>query len=62
MKTYPKIIIDFLIKYLFIMNAASEGWRVCYIGGNRFEFHDCLSFLSSEEFVSKYSNSILFNI
>lgn len=22
------------------MQAASDGWRVCYVGGNRFEFHD----------------------
>lgn len=32
------ILINFLTKYLFILNAASDGWSICYIGGNRFEF------------------------
>jgi hypothetical protein len=22
------------------MNAASDGWRICYIGANRFEFYN----------------------
>lgn len=31
-------LIPFLSKYLFILKAASEGWRVSYIGGNQYEF------------------------
>lgn len=39
MYTY-NILLNFLLKYLFIMNAASDGWRICYIGANRFEFYN----------------------
>jgi hypothetical protein len=36
---HHNILINFLTKYLFILNAASDGWSICYIGGNRFEFY-----------------------
>lgn len=35
------IIISFLTKYFFILKAASDGWRIQYIGGNRYEFVHC---------------------
>jgi|688.fasta_scaffold1539790_2 hypothetical protein len=35
---HRNILVNFLTKYLFILNAASDGWSICYIGGNRFEF------------------------
>lgn len=37
---HTSLLLHFLTKYLFVMQAASDGWRVCYVGGNRFEFHD----------------------
>jgi hypothetical protein len=33
------IIVNFLSKYLFILKAAADGWRVIYTGGNKFEFY-----------------------
>jgi hypothetical protein len=50
------ILLNFLIKYLFIMNAASDGWRICYIGGNRFEFYNNIYYEanSAKSFVNKY--------
>jgi hypothetical protein len=39
---YYNLLLNFLTKYLFILNAASDGWRVCYIGADKFEFHNKL--------------------
>jgi hypothetical protein len=33
-----KLIITFLEKYFFILKAASDGWRIVYVGGNQFKF------------------------
>lgn len=43
MYVYKNVILNFILKYMFIMNAASDGWRVTYIGGNRFEFYNNIS-------------------
>ena len=49
------ILLNFLLKYLFIMNAASDGWRICYIGGNRFEFYNNIYFKrGNKQFLDKY--------
>ena len=53
------VVLNFLNKYWFILKAAADGWRVTYIGGNRFEFSDapidtCL--MTSDEFVNNYNN------
>ena len=34
------LFLHFLTKYFFILNAASQGWIVSYIGGNKFEFYN----------------------
>jgi hypothetical protein len=60
-----KFVINFLIKYLFIMSAASEGWRICYIGGNQFEFYNMLEndvIKKDEPFLIKHNNINLHNI
>jgi hypothetical protein len=60
-----KLLINFLIKYLFIMSAASDGWRICYIGGNRFEFYNILEndvIKNDEQFILKHNNNNLYNI
>jgi hypothetical protein len=37
------------------MNAASDGWRICYIGGNRFEFYNNIYFKrGNKQFLDKY--------
>lgn len=38
------------------MNAASDGWRICYIGGNRFEFYNNIYYQenSAKSFINKY--------
>lgn len=51
----PNLLLNFLIKYLFILQAASDGWRVCYIGGNRFEFYNSLH-NKTKNFIHKYSS------
>jgi hypothetical protein len=45
------------MKYLFIMNAASDGWRICYVGGNKFEFYNSSDnnlCSTNEMFVNQY--------
>lgn len=60
-----KFLINFLVKYLFIMSAASDGWRICYIGGNRFEFYNMVEndvINKDEPFLIKHNNENLHNI
>lgn len=33
-----RLILRFLVKFLCLFKAASEGWIVTYIGGNKYEF------------------------
>jgi len=42
MRIKRNFLLNFLIKYFFILQAASRGWRVCYIGGDQFEFYNKL--------------------
>lgn len=58
-----KLILDFLTKYLFILKAASYGWRVKYIGGDNYKFYKShrhslckskKSFLSCNDFLSQF--------
>ena len=45
-----------------ILNAASDGWRVCYIGGNKFEFSNNINEkVNSDMFISKYTRAYLKN-
>jgi hypothetical protein len=46
------------------MSAASHGWRICYIGGNRFEFHNLVEneIICDEPFLIKHNNDNLYNI
>ena len=30
------VLLNFLEKYFFILKAAADGWRVTYVGGNKF--------------------------
>lgn len=55
-----KIILNFLTKYLFILKAASDGWRIKYIGGNNYEFYKSKKYkISCSEFLSKYTTNFL---
>ncbi len=57
------ILINFLTKYLFILNAASDGWSICYIGGNRFEFCKKIGLDINKQLIdNKYINRKLDNI
>jgi hypothetical protein len=59
---YYNLLLNFLTKYLFILNAASDGWRVCYIGGNKFEFSNNINEkVNSDMFISKYTRAYLKN-
>jgi hypothetical protein len=50
-----KIILKFLTKYFFILKAASNGWRVKYIGGNKYEFYKSKKhIMSCSYFLSQY--------
>jgi hypothetical protein len=53
---YRNVILNFILKYMFIMNAASDGWRISYIGGNRFEFYNniCNELKIPNGFVNQY--------
>lgn len=60
--TVKKIIIDFLKKYFFILKAASDGWRISYIGGNQYKFYNNLdksilqNTYNTNDFLSKYTS------
>jgi hypothetical protein len=60
---YYNLLLNFLTKYLFILNAASDGWRVCYIGGDQFEFHklkpSTMNYIMNNAFIQKYTNKYL---
>lgn len=50
-----KYILNFLTKYLFILKAAADGWRVKYIGGNQYEFYKSKkNIISCKHFLYKY--------
>lgn len=53
---HHNILINFLTKYLFILNAASDGWSICYIGGNRFEFYKKIGLDNIQIIDNKYIN------
>lgn len=55
-------IIKFLYKYMFILKAASDGWRIRYIGGNSFKFYNKRSQtpkVSIEDFMKKYQYTLI---
>lgn len=61
------MILSFLNKFFFILKAASEGWRIAYIGGNKFKFYNSISKSISTnthqslDFIKKYYNSLIYN-
>jgi hypothetical protein len=57
-------LLAFLHKYFFILKAASEGWRIAYIGGNAFQFYNNLykqgkAMVRCKEFIDRYDQVIL---
>lgn len=54
-----ELILNYIYKYFFLLHAASNGIRVSYIGGNKFEFISKIKPkeipLSLNNFISKYS-------
>lgn len=55
-----KLIFDFLTKYLFILKAASDGWRIRYIGGNTYEFYKSKKHtISCSDFLEAYTPGFL---
>lgn len=59
-----KVILSFLAKYFFVLKAASDGWRISYLGGDKFEFckrktkgltHNSYAFLNV------YKNKVLYS-
>jgi hypothetical protein len=52
----PVNITKFIFKYLFILKAAADGWRIRYLGDNSFQFtgRKRRRLLSASEFVEKY--------
>ncbi len=53
--TIRDLIMSFLHRYFFILKAASDGWRVIYIGGNQYRFHKPnAQAKSSLDFIRKY--------
>jgi hypothetical protein len=59
------ISIRYIIKYMFILKAAADGWRVKYMGENKFEFFKSKGktqkLMSCNEFVLEYMPSIIHN-
>lgn len=62
-KVYIKnMILTFLCKFFFILKAASDGWCINYIGGNKFTFMDSLKnkrLISEDNFLNIYKNKFL---
>lgn len=55
-------IIRFLYKYMFILKAASDGWRIKYIGGDSFKFYNkrtANTVQSIEDFIYKYTTRLI---
>jgi len=55
-----ELLLTFLKKYFFILKAASDGWRITYIGGNEFKFYGninkCMlqNTYTTSDFISRY--------
>lgn len=47
-----EIIVKHVIKYLFALKAAADGWIVRYLGGNIFEFEKSILCKSNQELPS----------
>ena len=45
------LIKNFLEKFFFILKAASDGWRISYIGGNKFCFYKNLNTISCKDVI-----------
>lgn len=58
------LLLNFIKKYLFILKAAADGWRIRYIGGNQFEFYASVNhaneFPDTHAFVNKYISKLPF--
>lgn len=59
------LLFNFIKKYIFILKAAADGWRIRYIGGNQFEFYSSdhytiasKKFPDSMTFLNKYTTLI----
>jgi len=48
-------ILKFILKILFILKAASDGWIVTYIGGDKYEFSGKSKKLNINNFIKKYN-------
>lgn len=51
------IVRKFLHKFFFILKAASDGWRISYIGADQFNFYNNINceFTTIDGFTSRYS-------
>jgi hypothetical protein len=52
------IILTFLYKYFFILKAASDGWCISYVGGNRFKFDNHITY-DDVDFKNKYKSKVI---
>jgi hypothetical protein len=52
------IILTFLYKYFFILKAASDGWCISYMGGNKFKFDNHIKY-DDINFTDKYKSEII---
>lgn len=62
MNHVAKLILSFLYKYFFILKAASDGWKIRYVGGDQFQFLTKVKYFKNTEteyFIRKYSSSLL---
>lgn len=53
------VIVKHIVKYLFALKAAADGWVVRYLGGNTFEFEKNIDYQTQElptcdDFVKEY--------
>lgn len=53
-----KIVLNFLYKFLCILKAASDGWIVSYIGGNKFVFNHNNKKININHIIKVYTNTL----
>ena len=52
----------FLLRFFFIINAASNGWGIRYVGGDEFVFYKSKNKLKSINSINNFIEFILFSL
>lgn len=56
------IIKKFLLRFFFILNAASNGWGIRYVGGDEFIFYKSKNKITELKSINNFINNFRYNL